>query len=139
MSTRYIVDTSALVRFGKSPSVKAVLAPLITQKSVALCTPTLLESMYTARATEYSRSLRTYRDGMTILPITAESCERAEAVQELLARTSQHRTAKVIDLLIAACAEINRLTVLHYDKDFDAIAKVTGQPAMWVVPAGTVP
>ena len=43
------------------------------------------------------------------------------------------------DLLIAAVAERNALTVLHYDKDFDLIAKVTGQSMEWVVPAGSVP
>ena len=36
--------------------------------------------------------------------------------------------ASVTDLLIAACAELTRLTVLHVDKDFELIAEVTGQP-----------
>ena len=42
------------------------------------------------------------------------------------------------DLLIAAAAEAERLTVLHYDHDLDKIAKVTGQPCQWVVPAGSI-
>jgi hypothetical protein len=29
------------------------------------------------------------------------------------------------------------LTVLHYDGDYDMIAKVTGQPTEWVVPRGS--
>jgi hypothetical protein len=29
--------------------------------------------------------------------------------------------------------------VLHYDDDYDRIAAVTGQPAQWVVPRGSVP
>ena len=48
------------------------------------------------------------------------------------------RGRKVPDLLIAAAAEAQRLTVLHYDQDFDKIAKVTGQRCEWVVPAGSV-
>ncbi len=43
------------------------------------------------------------------------------------------------DLLIAAIAERERVTVLHYDGDYELIAKVTGQPTQWVVPPGTVP
>jgi predicted nucleic acid-binding protein len=43
------------------------------------------------------------------------------------------------DLLIAAVAERERVSVLHYDGDYDLIAQVTGQPAQWVVPRGTVP
>ena len=136
--TRYLVDTSALVRMPRSAEVRAVLGPLITQLSVAICSPTLLETMYAVRATDYERLHSSYRAGLEILPLTPAACTRAEEVQAELARTSQHRTAKVIDLLVAACAEVNGLTLLHYDKDFDAIAQVTGQPSMWVVPAGSV-
>jgi predicted nucleic acid-binding protein len=42
------------------------------------------------------------------------------------------------DLLIAAVAERERVTLLHYDGDYDLIAQVTGQSAQWVVPRGTV-
>jgi predicted nucleic acid-binding protein len=45
---------------------------------------------------------------------------------------------KIPDLLVAAAAEADGLTVLHYDQDFDLIAKVTGQRCAWVVPAGTI-
>ena len=53
---------------------------------------------------------------------------------------SPRRTSarKVPDLLIAAAAEANGLTVLHYDADFDRISAVTGQRSEWVVPAGSV-
>jgi predicted nucleic acid-binding protein len=43
------------------------------------------------------------------------------------------------DLLVAAVAERERVTVLHYDGDYDFIAQVTSQPVQWVVPRGTVP
>ena len=43
------------------------------------------------------------------------------------------------DLLIAAVAERERVTVLHYDSDYELIAQVTSQPVAWVVPRGTVP
>jgi predicted nucleic acid-binding protein len=43
------------------------------------------------------------------------------------------------DLLIAAVAERASRTVLHYDADYDIVAAITGQPAQWVVPRGTVP
>jgi hypothetical protein len=43
-----------------------------------------------------------------------------------------------VDLLIAATAELNRLVVLHYDRDFDTVARATGQPAAWVANPGSV-
>jgi len=43
------------------------------------------------------------------------------------------------DLLVAAVAERERVTVLHYDGDYELIAQLTSQPMQWVVPRGTVP
>jgi len=40
---------------------------------------------------------------------------------------------------VAAVAERNGLTLLHYDSDFDTIAEVTGQDTRWVVPRGQTP
>jgi hypothetical protein len=40
------------------------------------------------------------------------------------------------DLLIAAVAEREQVTLLHYDSDYDLIAQVTAQPMQWVVPCG---
>jgi hypothetical protein len=53
---------------------------------------------------------------------------RALEVQMLLADRGQHRAPSIPDLLIAATAELARLTVLHVDKDFDLIAAITNQP-----------
>ena len=38
----------------------------------------------------------------------------------------------------SAAAEIEDLTVLHYDADFDLIASVTGQRCEWIVPRGSI-
>jgi hypothetical protein len=43
------------------------------------------------------------------------------------------------DLVVSAVAERYRVTVLHYDGDFDLVAAVTGQSTEWIVPAGSVP
>lgn len=48
------------------------------------------------------------------------------------------RAVGIPDLLIAAVAERHRVTVLHYDADFEHVAALTGQPVEWVVPRGTV-
>jgi len=60
-------------------------------------------------------------------------------VQAALWRGGRVRAAGLPGLLIAAVAERERVTVLHYDADYDLIAQVTGQPVQWVVPRGTVP
>jgi hypothetical protein len=42
------------------------------------------------------------------------------------------------DLLISAVAQRSDGTVLHYDHDYDAIAKVTNQPTRWLVAPGSL-
>jgi predicted nucleic acid-binding protein len=62
---------------------------------------------------------------MTVEHLTPAIEARAVVVQLLLADRGQHRAPSIPDLLIAATAEISRLTVLHIDKDFDLIAAIT--------------
>lgn len=59
--------------------------------------------------------------------------------QRELVRIGQHRGPGVSDPLLAAAAEVHGAIVVHYDRDFDAISAVTGQPTRWIVPAGSVP
>ena len=87
---------------------------------------------------DYLDRLTELRVNYANLPIMQEICARAIDVQSQLAKRSQHRGCDTADLLIAACAELHGVTVLHYDRDFEIIASVTGQPAQWVVPAGSV-
>jgi predicted nucleic acid-binding protein len=60
------------------------------------------------------------------------------AVHRRLASLSQHRDFRLPDLIIAATAEQNEATVLHYDNDFHRIAAITGQPVEWVAPRGSL-
>ena len=63
--------------------------------------------------------------------------ERAIEVQGLLAAPGQHRLP-IPDLIVAAAAEAARMTVLHYDADFETIAAVTRQRMEWVAPQGSL-
>ena len=72
-----------------------------------------------------------------LIETMAEHVQRARQVQRMLA-AKHRRGRKLPDLLVAAAAEANGLTVLHYDADFDRIAAATGQPCEWVVPSGAV-
>jgi predicted nucleic acid-binding protein len=62
---------------------------------------------------------------MPIENLTPAIEARAIEVQMLLAYRGQHRAPSIPDLLVAATAELARLTVLHV---FDFIAALTGQP-----------
>jgi len=62
------------------------------------------------------------------IPVTIHVEDRARSLQRSLVARGQHRPVSVSDLLIAATAAVEGLTVLHYGADFDIIAEFTQQP-----------
>ena len=135
----YLADTSALARLRYDP-VAAALGPMIEAGLVATCGVIEFELGWAARSGTEFDELRADRDaGYEWLPTHDEDWRRALDVQATLWRGGQVRAVGFPDLLTAAVAERERVTVLHYDSDFDLIARVTGQPVQWVVPCGTVP
>lgn len=134
----YLGDTSALAR-SSNPAIAERLFPLIEAGLVARCTITDLEAGFSSPSPDAHRALRAARSAWPFVEMDQRVLSRASEVQDELAAGSQHRGAKIADLLIAAAAEAAGLVVLHYDHDFDVIAGVTGQPVEWIVDAGTVP
>ena len=134
----YLVDTSALARLSV-PQVSDVLRPRIDAGRAAITAVTWLEIGYTARSrSDHDRSQARILERLELVYGSPRSERRAIEVQQALMNVGHHRAVKLPDLLIASTAEVEGLTVLHYDADFDRIATVTEQPVEWVVPAGTV-
>ena len=78
-------------------------------------------------------------EGYEWLATHDEDWHRALNVQGALWRSGHVRAVGFPGLLIAAVAEREQVTLLHYDSDYDLIAQVTTQPMQWAVPRGTVP
>jgi predicted nucleic acid-binding protein len=135
----HLADTSALARL-RHPQVLAVLGPLIEAGLVATCGVIEFELGWATRSAAEYDQVRADRDaGYEWLATHDEDWRRALDVQGALWRAGQMRSVGLPDLLIAAIAERERVTVVHYDSDYDQVAKITGQPTQWVVPPGTVP
>jgi predicted nucleic acid-binding protein len=132
----HLLDTSVLKRMAVA-DVRQVVEPLAAAGSLARAGISDLEVGYSARNVREWDRLADNLDVFELVETTADHLRRARQVQRLLA-TKHQRGRKIPDLLIAAAAEAENLTVLHYDGDFDLIAKVTGQPCEWVVPPGSV-
>lgn len=136
MALTHLLDTSVVSRLGR-PEVRVVIEPLAHAGRLGRAGITDLEVGYGSRnAREWDQDMADL-SVFELVETTAAHLRRARQVQRLLASRSQ-RGRKVPDLLIAAAAEQAALTLVHYDSDFDLIAKVTGQPCQWVVLAGTI-
>lgn len=134
---RWLIDKSALYRLNRSAVAEVVNGPL-GAGLVGVCIVTELEMGFSARSVaDYHETRQKLVDRLLPVAIPYGAEARARQVQRLLVGRGQHRAAGVADLLIAATAELEGLTVWHYDADFDVIAEVTGQPVEWVVPRAT--
>lgn len=127
--TTWLVDKSALVRLGAS-SEASVWAERIERGLVHIANVTRLEIGYSARsADEHSQAFKAAPiASMPVEYLTPAIEDRSLEVQAMLSERGQHRGPSIPDLIIAATAELAKLTVLHVDQDFDLIATVTGQP-----------
>jgi predicted nucleic acid-binding protein len=134
----FLADKSALARSEARPEVRAVLEPLLLAGEIATCGIVDLELLYSATSPATYSALADALRGMPRVATDDVVVERALEIQAKLAKRSQHRAVPLPDLLIAACAERAGLTVLHYDADYDRIAKLTGQRVQWIVPRGSV-
>ena len=128
----YLIDTSGLFRILRSDLRKA-WSDQLASGVIAVCPIVELEFLYSARSLAdrlEKRQLMSELFGW--VPMREAAYERAGEVQQLLTGSGTHRSAGPIDLLIAATAESDRLTVLCDDRDFQAVAAVTGQSVKFV-------
>ena len=132
----YLADKSAYEQQRHSPLANEALVALARDGQLAMCDVVALELLYSTRGPEDYAVRKEALRSLPWLPTTTRVGEIALATQERLAAQGHHRRP-IPDLLIAATAQVHGATVLHYDKDFDIIAKVTGQPTQWIVPRGT--
>lgn len=136
MALTHVADTSVLTRLGKN-DVRGVVERMLGERCLARCTLSDLEVGFSARnAGEWDVIQRALKPFPHIEVVPADVA-RARGVQRTLAALGM-KGRKVPDLLIAAAAEREDLTVLHYDNDFDLIAEATGQPTQWVVDKGSI-
>jgi predicted nucleic acid-binding protein len=124
-----LIDTSVWIEVFRRPS-RYDLESLVEFDEIVTCLPVIQEVL---QGFDDSRAFRSAREAMHSLP-TVESPLRAEVFDEAVAlfRAARHGGYTVrssMDCLIAACAIRHHLEVLHKDRDFDAIAAVSGLKA----------
>ena len=124
--TNWLIDRSALNRINAASDG---WLSRIQRGVVRISTVTLLEIGFSTRNGADHRGT-IGEPPVSLMPvehITPAIEARAVEIQMLLADRGQHRAPSIPDLLIAATAELARLTVLHVDKDFALIAAITDQ------------
>jgi predicted nucleic acid-binding protein len=136
---RFLLDTSALVRIIQNAAIRVRWQPQVTAGVMGVCPVTELEMLYSARSkTDREKRLELLMGAFAWVPMPDQVYARAAEVQGILTARGTHRSAGVVDLLVAATAELSGLTVVHYDHDFDEVVNATGQPAVWLAEPGSI-
>ncbi|MFE5483629.1 PIN domain nuclease [Streptomyces sp. NPDC056527] len=134
----YLIDTSAVFRIIEHKTVREKWVKHMAEGVIGLCDVSELEILYSAQS---ANDRLAKEDSLAQLfnwvAVPEGVYQRARRVQQMLTNRGEHRSAGPVDLLVAATAELSGLTLIHYDKDFETVARVTGQPTQWIAPPGT--
>jgi predicted nucleic acid-binding protein len=134
----FLIDTSAAVRI-LQPKVAAAWAGALEQGRVAMCDVTELEILYSARSTEHFNAIKQRMSELYTWRCMPDTAWRdAKEWQRRLVSAGAHRSAGISDLLVAVTAVHHGLTVLHYDRDFETLAKVTDVETQWLMEPGSL-
>jgi predicted nucleic acid-binding protein len=120
-----LVDTSVWIEVFHKPS-RVAIERVVDFDDIVTCLPVVQEVLL---GFIDERAFQLARDAMRALPIV-ESPLSADVVQDAVDLYRAARRAGVsvrsgVDCLIAACAIRHGLTVLHHDRDFDHLARVS--------------
>jgi predicted nucleic acid-binding protein len=135
-----LADTSAWTNMHKDPRVARDFARRVGADEIATCQMVDMGMLWSAVDAEGFRRIRAQRSGFPLCSIGRDAWARAIDVFEALAERGplHHRQVALPDLLVAAAAEVAGVPVCHYDRDFELIAEVTGQPVRAIAPLGSL-
>lgn len=136
---QFLADTSAWSKARNARQLADAFNDAARQGLIATCDVVALELLRSAQSSDRYTRQDEHLTNMRQCEVGTFEVARARDVQRLLAAAGHHHGVKPADLLIAAAAESAGLPVLHYDRDYDLISAVTGQPCRWLAPRGTLP
>ncbi|XIE79583.1 PIN domain-containing protein [Streptomyces sp. SBR177] len=126
----HLADTSAVWRILRGRA-GAHWSDRVARGQVAICPPVEAELMPSLRSDRDCDPFLTML-GQTFawVPAVDDPWLEVAAVQRELVRIGHHRGPSPMDILIALTARQHKLTLVHVDDDFGAIAKVCPDIAM---------
>jgi predicted nucleic acid-binding protein len=135
-----LADTSAWTASRKDASIRASFDQLLRAGSIVTCDAVKLELLVETRDESDFSARRAELEYLRRCPISERVWRRALDVMQALAERGplHHRQVPILDLLVAATGELAELPVVHYDRDFELIAEVTGQPVRPIAPLGSL-
>ncbi|MBA2303458.1 MAG: PIN domain-containing protein [Acidobacteria bacterium] len=124
-----LVDTSVWIEIFRKPA-RASIQKQFELDDVVTCLPVIQEVLQGFRD---ERAFAVARDAMHALPVVESPMPRGAFDQAVdlyrAARRGGITIRSGVDCLIAACAIRHGLEVLHHDRDYDSIARISALQA----------
>jgi len=119
-----LVDTSVWIDFFRpleTPEAQFLTERLVQDEDICICGIILTEVLQGIRSDKEHRRVRKLLDPLIYLPTSKEAFVLAADLFRD-GRSEGITIRRTIDCIIAACAIIHKVELLHRDRDFDRIA-----------------
>ena len=110
----------------------------VTAGRVLVCDLVVLELTRLTPNESRAREVTARLDAFESVPMPSELWKRARELQSLLSANADHRRVPPVDLLIGAAAEKAGVPLVHYDRDYERLARISALQQRWLVPDGTL-
>lgn len=135
-----LFDTGAWtwVRDRRFPELASWFNEAVEAGLVLVCGLVILELTRLAPNERRAREVADRLLAFEAIPMPGELWSRARRTQLELATNGDHRRVPPADILLASTAEEAGVALIHYDRDYERIAGVSGLRHEWLAPDGTL-
>ena len=135
-----LFDTGAWtwVRDRRFPELASWFNGAVEAGLVLVCDLVILELTRLAPNERRAREIADRLAAFEAIPMPGALWSRARRTQLELATNGDHRRVPPADLLLASAAEEAGVTLIHYDRDYERIAGVSGLRHEWLASDGTL-
>jgi hypothetical protein len=110
----------------------------VTVGRVLVCDLVVLELIRLTPNESRAREVTARLDAFESVAMGPQLWKRARELQTLLSANGDHRRVPSVDLLIGVAAEQAGVPLVHYDRDYERLARVSGLQQRWLVPDGAL-
>jgi hypothetical protein len=131
--SRWLLDTSALAQRSDREVHRRLTACI--EEGAAVCDMVVAESLIRARSPDDLAARRRFFAVMDVLAVDSPVWNAVGVFADRLAAAGA--TVATGDAVIAACAALNEMTVIHFDTDYEVLGEVCEVAHEWVIPRPT--
>lgn len=126
------------VRDRRFPELASWFNAAVEAGLVLVCDLVILELTRLAPNERRAREIADRLAAFEAIPMSGELWSCARRTQLELATNGDHRRVPPADLLLASTAEEAGVVLIHYDRDYERIAGVSGVSHKWLAPDGAL-